>query len=301
MILFALPGSAYSQATDGNVILTTGKASIEVPAERMLLVVDLIARNQDVREAVTSLQDRIEAAKAQVAALGANEDSVKIADPKIATAQSDAQQSLRAQVLEGFNLAGRDLETTALQPMVTVTARLTAEWDLSESDAIERLATVYQLQQQIKDAKLSGADENEELSEEELELLEEAQMMANDFFSDEQKPGEPTFLFYTAIRQEQREAALKQAFESAKAQGVQLANAAGVQLGELQSLQDATASTTLAEEFAYGYSSGVTDYKAYQLASQLFSGETDSPKAYGTELGSLTYSVQITVGFGIMR
>jgi len=302
MILVLSPASAYSQRGNEKVILATGKASLDLPAERMLLAVDLIARHQDVREAVTSLQDRIEAATAQVKALGAISESIKIAAPKIAAAQSNAQQRLRAQVLEGFDRASRGADASALQPMVTVTARLTAEWNLDGADAIERMSAAYQLQQQLKAAKLSGADETEGLSEEEQELLEEAQMMmSNNYYSDEQQPGEPKFLYYADVSGEERDAALKQAFDNAKAQAGQLAKAAGVGLGELQSLQDASAIAGLAQGLGYDFSYGGSDYQALQFAAEWLTADAGASKAIGIEPGTLKYSVQLSVGFQIAR
>lgn len=297
--MFLLPPSAEipAQELNSSTVVATGRASLKLPAKRMVLAIDLFGRHQDVREAVKSLQDRIKAATTQVTALGALADSIQVGDPKISAAQSDAQEALRAQVFEGFSRAGRSTEESQSPAMITVTARLIAQWGLAGADAAERMAAAYELQQQIRKAKLSGADDSTGLSPEEQELLEEAQMLAMaNTYSDEKPPGEPTFLFYAPVSPDDRAAMLQQAFGNAKAQATSMAQAAGVQLGELQSLQDGGVAGDL---HSYGY--GGIDYEADQLAAELLPTNPDAPRAVGTEAGTLNYSVQLLVGFRIAQ
>lgn len=275
-------------------ITGSGTATIDCPTQRMRMYVDLTGRGADVRKAAAALKDRIEVAKATVKSHKAVTDSIEVGDPKIDAAASQMHAVLRQRLQEGFNLAGRSPDETKTQTLVTVTAQLTAEWDFTGVDHLELLATTHELQQKLRDAKLSGRDDKAGLSPEARELLEEASMMGE---IGEQPSGDPMFLFIGNVTPEQEKAALKEAVDLAKQQAAGLAEAAGVKLGTLQSLSR-TSKSTVAGYNEYGADYGGSSYQAYQLASQIQSAAT-KPSAVGIAPGKLSYQLVVTVGYEI--
>jgi uncharacterized protein YggE len=275
-----------------------GTAQIQRPAERMLMFVEISASGSDVREASKAMTKKIDAAKKKLSELGADDKSVTTKPPRVDTGTSDASRRMRMMQMQMQrqlgNRAGKKKEEPETQT-VTIKTLLQAEWPITGRDATEVLASAWELQEAVRDAKLAGTEEEAELSAEEQEALEEARMFSGD--SDEQKPGEPAFVYKGSVKPEERAALLKQAFEKARASANEMATLAGMKLGTLNSIAESRSPTeSWASYYDNGYNS--SSYRLLQRMQQENAGEDDSLTMIGDSPSELVYSVSVTAGYG---
>ncbi len=277
-------------------ITGSGKATLKAMPERMRLSINLSSRGDDIDKALTALQDRIDASKIQLKTLGAIEDSIQSTSPKIDTQKSAQHEQMRSQLMESLGRAGRSDDQAGVNTMVMLSSSLSAEWDLSGLSNKELLVKTFKLQKQVRDAKLAGDDTGAELSAEEQELLEEAQMFGR-YSSRMEEEGGPEFFFYSKIKKVDYENALKSAVASSRKQAEKLAAAAGLKLGPLEGLR-------MEEDFEYGF-----EYAGYGYGGrsnlqglskfQEQQADRDVPLAVGIEAGELTLTIEVSAGFGV--
>jgi hypothetical protein len=258
----------------------------------------LTAKGKDLKEALASLKDRTDAAKAQLATLGADKTSVKTESPQLSagkTTQQRQMEMMMANQLRGKGGAKKPKKED--KPPVTVSATLTAQWLLKAKEAEELLIATAALQEKIKAADLAGSKEDSKLSPDEEELLAEMESSGYGGYGAElPKPGEPTFHFYTAITDVEREKALGEAFKKAKENAARVAKAAGCELGKLASLNETeTGADSDADRSVYE-----RDPNAYQILQSLRSsrGDDSGPaEGIGVQPGKVTYRVSVHAAF----
>jgi hypothetical protein len=191
----------------------------------------------------------------------------------------------------------RPAENPAVAPPVNVTLSLTAEWPLKDGEVEQVLITAHELEEKIKSADLAGRKATEELSPEEEEAAEESEEdMDQMMYTGQQqpKPGEPRFVYVSAISEKDRAKAFAEAFERAKADAARLAQAASAQLGPLVQLSG-------------GNESGIdsTDYQEwggyrYQMMQRTQRTASDEKvEAVGPEPGMLKYQVTVAATFAL--
>jgi hypothetical protein len=134
-----------------------------------------------------------------------------------------------------------------------VTLQLTAEWPLDTTDHERLLAFCHDLQTKVVAADLAGLNEPKQLSPEEQESAEESQEPTIYGSDEEQKPGEPKFVYVGKISEADRQQALKQAFSEAKNQAQRVAAAAGAELGKLSSLSGTAGNAGADNDYAAMY------------------------------------------------
>ncbi len=165
-------------------------------------------------------------------------------------------------------------------------------------DAEELLLEIHQLQEKIKAADISGLEEASKLSPAEQEILEELEDSGYSSFGDdeENKPGEPTFFFVSAITQTEHDQATADAYKRAKAQAERLAKAAGATLGPLKSLASEVSKAENLSQY--------DPYRLFDLDPYVSSftttppaGNNETPEAIGTKPGKVTYRVQVSASF----
>ena len=237
-ILIAVLGWAdvgFAQFEQPNLVSGTGSVSMTRMPETMRLQVALIGRGATLKDALAALKDRTTKAQTQLAALGAEKESIKVGNSRIAEMpNSRSQQRQQVMMMQRMKRGGKASQKAAPTPPVLVSAQLTAEWKLSSKTSDELLLAVHPVQEKVKAADLAGSKEAEKLTPEQEEMLEEAEQNFGYSSSDEQKPGEPIFMFISHVSEAEREKAMAEAFEKAKAQAVRLAKAAGAELGSLR-------------------------------------------------------------------
>ena len=286
----------YAQYGASLVAPVTGHGSARhtVPASRMRMIVEVIGREADVRKAAESAMQRVKTAKEDLLALEAIADSIQTGPPKVNTQQSDQHAEMRMYMMQSMGRAGRSQEETETNPLVTVTVSLAADWDLSNLGQLELLAKTHELKQTLEAANLSGASDESELSPEDQELFEEAQMF-DDYGEGQNQQGMPQFLFLAEVSQEVYDGLMKKAFDDAKNEASQLARAAGGQLGKLQSLNNQTSD----QVNRYGLYSGYADYGQGDILENAVES-IGSRVAVGADPVELKYTVQISAGFGLI-
>jgi hypothetical protein len=277
----------------------SGVVEISRAPEVMRMEVEIPARGGGVKAALASLQTKLDAGRAQLAALGAIDDSIAIGEPRISTQQSQQQQQIEQMIASRLRSTGRRREKKDVPRPITVIATVTAEWKLPAGDSAELLVAAHELQERIRAAKLAGEEEESSLTPEEQEILEESGGMFGYNDSNEPKLGEPTFTYLTLISDVEHAQAMAEAFQKARAQATQLATATGGALGKLESVS--TNSQPGLDQDDYGYQYNSAHYRAYQRLSRSQQGQGgDEPKeAVGLQPGKVVYRVQVSAGFGL--
>jgi uncharacterized protein YggE len=282
--------------TAENTVTVVGTASLKRPPEALRLRIELQAKGKSLTEALAKLQEKREAARAQLTTLGATESTVTFGDPKIAATGASRQEM---ELMVRSRMTGRPTSqpTTApdkAQP-VLVSVLLTAEWPLT-GDGEARLAFAHELQAKIKAAKLAGTPDTEGLSPEEQEQLEELQgSRSSNSYGEQPDPTAPLLLYVGRISDAERKQLLTEAFQKARADGAQLAEIAGGMLGPLQNL---SGEVTGGDESRYSRYSNPYEYAMVQaLAGQ----ESVPNKALATEHGPLTFRARLTASFALLR
>jgi uncharacterized protein YggE len=290
------PAPARAQADDAGTVTGTGSVSLERTPDRMRVQVALFGKGAGIKEALEALEKRTDAARTQLNELKVEKDSIAFDPPKVTT-----NPDLRIQRIELMLAQRRGKKAKKADKSVTVTSTLTAEFKIDAKDARTMLLAVHPLQEKIREADLSGAKEAEKLTPEQEELLEEAEAQGYSYGGEEQKPGDPVFLFVSRIKDEDRDQALAEAFQKAKAQAAKLAKAAGSELGALKSLTDQDYSgTDYGEDYVYNYAGNYNSpaFRAVQMARSRRSGE-EAHEALGAEPGPVKFSVTVSASFDL--
>ncbi len=274
-----------------------GVVTIERQPTQMRMKVVVTAKGSDLKAALAALKDKLDAAKVQLKALGADQASVK-SDPAAIAAEAGRNRQLEmmmAQRLRGKR-AAKKADT---KPPVSVSTTLVASWPLPAAQGEELLIAATALQDKIKAADLAGAKEADNLTPEEQELADElADQGFNPYSGEEEiKPGEPIFLFVAPLTAADREQALAEGFAKAKEKAARLAKAAGAELGALKFLGDQEMSAD--EEYPGGYSYNSRSYQMMQLMRGSRGDQEDATEAIGVQPAKVSYRLTVTASFDL--
>lgn len=281
-----------------------GAVSISRQPERMRVQVALQGKGSTLKEALAAVKARGDAARKQLTALGADQDSIKIDNPKISGPQNDNQQQqmrMQMMMMQRMQQGGvkPPVKKDEAEPVI-VSALLKAELKLDAKNPDDLLLATHALQEKIKAADLGGTKDAEKLSPEEEEVLEEQQAeMMNFGNNNEARPGEPVFLFVSRISEADRDKALAEAFQKAKGEARRLAKAAGIELGSLKALH-AVNSGGAQQLGNYNYNYNSRAYRMVQMAQQMQNPDGDEEnelEALGVEAGPLKFTVTVTAAF----
>jgi uncharacterized protein YggE len=292
MLISAQAAQAQAFDAQAGAIGGNGVAIIKHAPDRLRVHVQISATGKTLKEALARLEERREAAVEQLGELKAEEDSVVAGGPKPSVGSPQQQQMM--EMVRRQRMRGKK---TAKQPAqsATVSMTLTADWVLKGKQPQELLLEADSLQQKIKAADLAKVGE-EELSPEEQELAEEMQEMVQEYGGGEQqRPGEPTFIFVKKITEDQLAAATAEAFGKAKAQAERLGAAAGVKLGPLR--QISTQESAGADESYYNeYGGPSAMYRYYQQRR----GQVDElQEAIGADASEVQIAVRVYAAFAV--
>lgn len=266
-------------------ITAEGVATIKRPPSLLRMTMILTARGKTVDEAMQALKDRRNAATVSLKKLKATPDSIEFGDAALSgdgNERSEIQRMMRMQSRGGRLPKGLELPKSA-----TVTCTLKAEWPLKYESHDDLLVYMNQLKDQIDAADLAGLKEPKKLTPEEQELEEElANAEQNYSYSsnNEQKPGQPGFLFAAAITPQERQAAQVQAFRQAKEKAVALAAAAELKLADLT-------------ELSAHSGAGASDYENYYGRRYYPNAQENENEATSPLAGTLTLQVSVKATF----
>jgi uncharacterized protein YggE len=266
----------------------------------MRLQIDLLARGQDLKEAIAKIKERREAASKKLTELGAAADSIQFGEVRIVPSKNDEQRRMEMMVrarMKGQKPGAKDV---AKKEPVKVSMSLKAEWLIKAGSAEERLLAAHELQDKIREADLAGQKEAEKLSAEEQEEAEEAageERMPSFDPSDGAAPGTAVFFFVAKVSDEEKSKMAKEAFDKARASAERLAKAAGVGLGPLQSLSRSGQGPET-EDFSGEYN----PYRSamYPMLQRLRMEQgDDAAEAVGTDPGQVSLRVTVTAEFAV--
>ena len=113
----------------------------------------------------------------------------------------------------------------------------------------------------------------------------------------EERPGEPKFLYVGRISDEAREKALASAFAKAKSQALQLASAADAQLGKLSSLRGSAAQAELDSYGEFGYSRSAMMRMMMAQQAGLAGGDESNNEAIAPRPGMVSLQVMVQATF----
>lgn len=308
-LLWSRSARAQYPGTESGVVSGNGMITITRQPETMRVQVAIQGKGATLKDALAAVKTRTEAAKKQVATLGANKDSIKVESPKITAQQADQQQAqmlrMQRQMMQQMNKAKKsskkDKEAAKPAEPVLVSALFTAEWKLDAKTPEDLLIAVHGLQEKIKGADLAGMKEAEKLSPEQEEMLEEmeANQMMNNYGNEGPKPGEPIFVFVSRIPEAERDKAIADAFLKAKTQASKLAKAAGTELGALKSLSSSSTSGNANNNYQYNSRA----WRAMQMAGLGQSDDEEandnSAEAIGAEPGPVKVHVSVMAAFDL--
>jgi uncharacterized protein YggE len=294
---FAAQASFGQYGSGGGVVSGSGTVSIERMPEGMRMSIMLTAKGKDLKEALASLKDRTDAAKAQLATLGADKTSVKTESPQLSAGKTNQQRQMEMMMAQRIRGGGAKKPKKEEKPQVNVSTTLTAQWPLRAKETEELLIAANTLQEKIKAADLAGTKDAKLSPEEEEAFAEMEESGMGRYGGDEgPKPGEPSFHFYTSITEAEKEKSLADAFKKAKEKAARVAKAAGSELGKLASLTETEAGAD-SDDYRSAYGG---DPYAYQMMQQLrSSGGDDSGPAEGVGIqpGKVTYRVSVHASF----
>jgi uncharacterized protein YggE len=297
--LVLAPSASAQYGLSGGVIAGTGTVTIERMPDGMRMNITLSAKGKDLKEALAAMKDRIEAAKTQVASLGADKASLKVESPKLTAEDSNMQRrQMEMMMMERMRggPGGARKPKKEEKPPVNISSTLTASWPLKAKEPEELLIAATAIQEKIKAADLGGL-KDVKLSPEEEEAMEEMEASGYSQYSEEgPKPGEPSFHFYTAISDAEREKALAEAFVKAKERAARVAKAAGAELGKLASLNENEAGV---DSDDYQGLSGADRY-AYQLMAQMQGqgrGDDSAVEGIGMQPDKVKFRVSVHASF----
>jgi hypothetical protein len=210
---------------------------IERVPETLRLSVQLMAKNMQLKQCLAQLKERGEAARATLATLGAAKESIKIGAPHVDETQAAYRKQMEMMMAQQMMRRGKKKKGEVVYPTVLV-EQLTADWPLAGKSPDEILMLAHDLSEKIKAADLSGSKKSEKLLPEEEEAMEESEGANYQRYNQgNEKPGEPVFVYVSAVPADAQQKGLAEACQKAKESAAQLAQAADGSLGSLRSLR----------------------------------------------------------------
>ncbi len=244
LLLFAgLPASrllADPLPADQPTVSVTATHMLTRKPTELVMQIELVGRAPTLKQALGKLKDSTHRAEAALKILGALPDSITLGNPtdsgKAGTSQSRLEQMMRQRML---GMRGKRPQGLEVPETVTLSQPLTARWLLAGDDAAARLESAAALTKKITDADIAGVKSSDATLAEQ-ELIEEAELLGQEYGEEEQAPaGTPSFFFMATISPEDRRQAMQSAFDRARQEAADLAAAAGMQLAGLARIENA--------------------------------------------------------------
>jgi uncharacterized protein YggE len=297
--VLAFLSRAYAQPPSEGAVTGQGIVELKRQPDTLRFQIEILARGKDLKEALSKLKERREAARQQVLSLGAVKESIEFGEPSAGSGKSDRQREMERMVGEKL---GRRVDKKGAKPKaapsVVVSAWLKADLSLKAETTEDLLVLFDGIQEKIKAADLGGMKEFQKMSPEDEELAEEN--LGGPRYSrgeDEPRRGEPTFMFVRKISEADRDKALAEAFGKAKKEAARLARAAEAELGALQQLGGQNMSRDM-EDFPGMYDPYYSRRMLRQMRDAFGSdGEQQTSEAIGAQPGKVVYRVMVSASF----
>jgi uncharacterized protein YggE len=290
-MVVAVGFGASAQFPVPDAVTGNGTAVIKKAPNLMRMQVQISAEGKNLKEALSKLSGRKEAAKKKLAGIGAAEEAITFED--VNTVAADPQQAMERMMRQRMGARASGPKPAAAgaagAARVKVVVTLKAEWPLAGASAEEILVASQEIQEKVKSADVS---EMKTASLEEQERLEE--QAGNEMAAPGMPaPGEPMFFFVAKISEEERAKATAEAFAKAKAQAQELAKAAGAQMGNIKQLTGSAAADVDPNQYRY------MQYAQYGGMYNAGQNSGDTNEAVGMAAGAVTMRVAVSASFGI--
>lgn len=244
-----MPVMATAQYVEG--ITASGIAKKSAPATSMQMLMVIEAKGADFKTALEALNAKQKEATIKLEKLDVLEDSIKF-EPAESADGENAQQMMRM-MRQRMGNDPRIAEMMKIKPPTVLRTTLTARWKI-EGEGNELLLAVNELQEKINTSDIAGAEqeseEDEEMSDEQREFLEEMSEMQSYYSSDDSPAGTPVFQFSATFSLADYDQVMAEAFADAEKKAGELAKAANRKLGALCTL---ASSTSYMNDYDYDY------------------------------------------------
>lgn len=285
-------------------IVGTGSSTIERLPDVLRLQIMISAEGRDAKEALSKLKEKESAAKEKLQKLGADEASVRFADPQ----PQDANQRRQMEQMIQMRMGGRMQKPSKnAAPAMTLSTTLKAQWPLSAKDADALLVESLELEAKIKAADLPGdkpapaavAGPGNKAAELAQEEVNEEAVAFNNNGDGQPNPRDPLFLFVGNVSDEDRDKARAAAFNKARDDAERLATAAGRGLGAIRLLASNAMPNVPSDPFTQMYDNGFQQRYFFNQMNRQQAGGDDAAEAVGPQPGKVGYRVIVYVSFAI--
>lgn len=269
----------FTSGIGGDGITATGSGQVDLEPKKLRLNMWIEAKGKDAKSAAKALASHQERVREDLVAMNAKADTVRFSTTRFKSGDSDQQRNTMRMMQRQMGSTPFDLaQQDAVPDIVTARSALQVEWDLPTTDAQALAILPEGLKAQVVNRDLAGKKNQPDLTEEQLEQLNEMSAMMEESmgsfgFDDSNDPSKPRIVYVAEAAPEQRQTAMKQAFEQARQSAELVAAAAGIELGALKSvaINEQQAEWMQAMRYA-GY--GANDNNPFAMASP---GEVTSP------------------------
>lgn len=230
----------YMPGVGGEGISAAGTGQTELEPKKLRLNMWVEAKGKDAKSAAMALASHQERVRKDLVAMNAKAESVQFSAPRFTSGETDQGQSamrMMRRQMGSVNLGEQD----EVPEIVTARSALQVEWDLPTTDPQALAILPEGLKQQIVTRDLAGKENKPDLTEEEAEKLDEITAMMQEnmggfSYSGPSDGTEPKIVYVAEVDSEQRQAAMKQAFDQARQSAEIVSAAAGIDLGPLKSV-----------------------------------------------------------------
>lgn len=226
--------------TDTRGIGAMGTATKTARPEFVRMKMTITSKGSDTLAAIESIKARKKAAAVKLEKLDVIEDSIVFG--RVVTGEQSGgggpnAQQMRRMMMQNFGDGQAAKKLMAVQPPVTVSVSVTADWAMPTGEEEELLTALEALKASITEADVAGTKSPDELTPEQEELAAEFEVNMRSYSSgNEAEPGTPIFMYGRRFAQSDADELMKQAYENAKMKASQLAEAASTKMGSLMSL-----------------------------------------------------------------
>jgi len=295
--------SPLPEPPPASIVSADGTASIERFPTRLRLGVLLEGKGKTLEEALGRLQDRRQKVAAGLEPLGVDKQSITFGAPGFSAAVGQQRQQLERMIRERMRVTGQALPKGLQLPQVrSVAAMLQAEWPLPAGTPEEVLLAAQAIQDKVAALDLAGKKDEQALSPEEQELVEEMQGMAQQSFpspygQEQAEPGQPLFVYVAEISEQDRDRVMAEAFQKAKTKAERLARSAGRGLGSIQVL---TEQNITSPEYYDPYSGGMPQAVAFLSGRAGPGGQPDQENLIASPTaGPITFRFTVSATFSL--
>lgn len=289
----------------GEMVSGTGTAVVQKFPTTMRMTMHIPSKGKNLEEALADLNQRRQAAFAELEKLGAKKESLRLSVPSVTLMDAQTRRQFeQMMVVSSRPTRGRSAgdKTPKAPETVMLHAGLTAEWPVEAKNTEGLFVAVHQLREKIDAAKWAAsppavAPSPERQTSPALEITPEQAVPVTVSEMGEDMPGAspenptPTFVFVATITDEERQKALGQAVEKAKGDAARVAQSAGARVGPLVAINSGSGSYRYGGFFPGGFMPSYLDPDSAWKENEGVAGQP----------GTVKFPFTVSVGFAVQN